>query len=285
MGSLRYSAGSYTVKGVHPYAEEGPYPISVTLHHDSATDVVVTSSATVSDPAVVATGGFIFSATEGSLSTSQTVATFIDPAGAESLTDYSASIAWGDSSTSSGTITFASGIFTVKGAHTYAEEGNYLITVTVHHDSASDSTATSSASVSDPSVVATGGFSFSATEASLSTAQPVATFTDPGGAEAVGNYSASVNWGDTATSTGSISVSGGTFTVSGSHNYAEEGSFTITVTISHESALTASATSTATAADAALTAGTLTLQTTFVNTSTSLSLGFSDADPYGTVSD
>src|SRR2546428_10576928 len=124
MGSLRYSAGSYTVKGVHPYAEEGPYPISVTLHHDSATDVVVTSSSTVSDPAVVATGGFIFSATEGSLSASQTVATFIDPGGAEGVADYTASIDWGDTSTSSGSITVDSGILTVKGGHHYTAEGN-----------------------------------------------------------------------------------------------------------------------------------------------------------------
>src|SRR2546428_10831681 len=130
MGSLRYSAGSYTVKGVHPYAEEGPYPISVTLHHDSATDVVVTSSATVSDPAVVATGGFIFSATEGSLSTSQTVATFIDPGGAEALGDYSASVDWGDTGTSTGSITVGSGIFTGKGADNGDGEGNDRIPVT-----------------------------------------------------------------------------------------------------------------------------------------------------------
>src|SRR2546428_13208046 len=113
--------------------------------------------------------------------------------------------------------------------------------------------ATSSASVSDPSVVATGGFSFSATEASLSTSQPVATFTDPGGAEAVANYSASVSWGDTTTSGGSVTVSSGTFTVNASHQYVEEGTNTITVTLSHESAPNATATSTATPNDPAAT--------------------------------
>src|SRR2546428_12228432 len=83
MGSLSFSAGTYTVKGAHTYAEEGPYSISVTLHHDSATDVVVTSSATVSDPSVTATGGFPVTATEGALSGWQTVATLTDPGGAD----------------------------------------------------------------------------------------------------------------------------------------------------------------------------------------------------------
>jgi hypothetical protein len=38
----------------------------------------------------------------------------------------------------------------------------------------------------------------------------------------LGDYSASVNW-DGSSSAGSITVTGGMFTVSGSHKYAEEG--------------------------------------------------------------
>ena len=48
------------------------------------------------------------------------------------MADYSASINWGDGNTSAGTITFDSGtgIFTVSGSNTYAEEGGYSITAT-----------------------------------------------------------------------------------------------------------------------------------------------------------
>jgi len=52
------------------------------------------------------------------------------------------------------------------------------------------------------------------------------TFTDPGGPEATGNYSALIDWGDGSSSTGVIAPSGATsFGVIGNHFYAEEGNF------------------------------------------------------------
>src|SRR5262249_40028773 len=152
--------------------------------------------ATVADPAVIATGGFSFSAVEGALSASQTVATFTDPGGPEGLAHYAATIDWGDGSSSAGTIAGNKGGFTRKGGHNYAEEGTKAITTTVSHDAAPDATATSTATIDDPAVVATGGFAFSAVEGSLSAAQTVATFTDPGGAEALADYAATIDWGD-----------------------------------------------------------------------------------------
>src|SRR5262249_59767294 len=81
--------------------------------------------------------------------------------------------------------------------------------------------------VFDPAVEAAGGLSLSSSEGSGTGTQTVATFTDPGGAEALADYSADIKWGDGATTSGNLSVSGGVFTVSGSHNYAEEGTYTI----------------------------------------------------------
>src|SRR5207245_7598911 len=91
---------------------------------------------------------------EGAASVSQTVATFTDPGtpAGEILTDYSASIDWGDSSSSAGTISLSAGVFTVNGSHTYAEEGTKTVTVTLSHDGAPTATATSTATVSDPAV-------------------------------------------------------------------------------------------------------------------------------------
>src|SRR5262249_37700244 len=91
----------------------------------------------------------------------------------------------------------------------------------------------------------TGGFSFQAAVGVLSSSQTVATFTDPAGAEVVGNYATTINWGDTSTpSPGTITFSGGVFTVSGSHMYMQPGSPTITVTLAHENAQTVTVTST-----------------------------------------
>jgi hypothetical protein len=249
-------AGNFTVSGNHTYAEESasehtgsnPYDIKVTISHDSASDVVVHSSATVSDPAVSPTGNFAFSAVEGALSNSQTVATFTDPGGPEALADYSADIAWGDGqSTIGATITFdGSSTFTVSGAHTYGEEGTDTITVTIRHEGATDAQTTSTATVSDPAVVATPVKVF-AVEC-LNNTVTVATFTDPGGPEPNSSdpngtlndhYKIdSIDWGDgTAldTSSGTISFDGtSTYTVQGTHAYQHEGSYNITVIINHE---------------------------------------------------
>src|SRR5262249_57209259 len=65
---------------------------------------------------------------------------------------------------------------------------------------------------------------------------------------------ASIDWGDGATSTGTITYMGspgsptGVFMVSGIHAYANEGTFTVTTTINHEGVIT-TVTSTATIKD------------------------------------
>jgi hypothetical protein len=75
---------------------------------------------------------------------------------------------------------------------------------------------------SGTSVSATQGHSFTAT---------VATFKDPDTTAVAGDYSATINWGDGHSSTGSISGSAGSFTVKGTHTYSKAGTFTITVKI------------------------------------------------------
>jgi hypothetical protein len=58
---------------------------------------------------------------------------------------------------------------------------------------------------------------------------PVATFTD---APASPAYTATIDWGDTHSSTGTISgPPGGPFTVKGMNTYAEEGNYTVKVTV------------------------------------------------------
>jgi hypothetical protein len=113
-----------------------------------------------SDLAVVPTGGFTATAYAGVASPMQTVGVFTDPGGPEGLADYSATINWGDNTTpSAGTISFNSGtgVFTVQGSHPYTQVGNYTITVTLHHDTATDATATSAALVFAP-VLRVAGF-------------------------------------------------------------------------------------------------------------------------------
>ncbi len=86
---------------------------------------------------------------------SATVATFTDADPNGVASDYTASINWGDgSSSTAGTISAAAGGgFEVKGSHTYAAAGQYTITVTIDDVGGAKATATSSADIVGPPAV------------------------------------------------------------------------------------------------------------------------------------
>ena len=139
-------------------------------------------------------------------------------------------------------------------------------------------------------VIATGGFSFAATEGTNSAVQTVATFTDPDPSTLI-DYQAMVDWGDHTSSiatvaNGGIVQSGGTFYIKLRHDYAEEGSDTITTFITHEGLDSNTVTSTATVADAPLTAGVVSASGGVAgSTATTLSATFTDGNPEAPTSD
>jgi len=171
IGSLGTQNHTFAEESAADHPGSNPYVVSVKVT-DTATNEsdTKTFNVTVSDPAVTPTGGFNFVAVEGQPSATQTVATFIDPGGAEVLADYSASINWGDGTTSAGTISGpdASGVFTVTGSHTYAtglglpdDFGNTFcggdppsfhkaITTTITHEDAPTAQAVSDVKISLP---------------------------------------------------------------------------------------------------------------------------------------
>jgi hypothetical protein len=175
--------------------------------------------------------GRSFSAAEGQ-QFNGTVATFTDPDTASTASEYNATIAWGDGSSSAGTISGSGGNFTVSGGHTYAEEGTHRVTVTITDVDTPSNTATanSTANVADaalaanPACPATSIQSFNGTTAKFTdAASPFGTLSD---------FSATITWGDGSSSTGTVSgPDGGPYTVSGSHTYASTGTFTITTNI------------------------------------------------------
>ena len=112
----------------------------------------------------------------------------------------------------------------------------------------------------DPPITATGK-AVSAVEGTAFNGQ-VATFVDPDASATAGEYAATIDWGDgTPATAGTIAGSAGSFTVTGSHVYADEGSKTVSVTVTDvdNAANTATVTGTATIADAPLTATGLSL--------------------------
>src|SRR5262249_55561161 len=147
------------------------------------------------------TGSFTVTATEGIDSGSQTVATFADANPTAPLSDFAATIDWGDGSgPSTATITRPGGVgtdFVVSGNHTYAEEGAfYTITVSITDVGGSTVSATSSATVADATLTATGGFTVTATEGTNSGSQTVATFTDANPTAPLSDFTTTIDWGD-----------------------------------------------------------------------------------------
>ena len=78
----------------------------------------------------VPTGGFSFSGPAGS-TVGGTVATITDPNTSATAAAYSATINWGDGSSSAGTITGGNGSFKVTDTHAYSAGGSYPIAVTI----------------------------------------------------------------------------------------------------------------------------------------------------------
>src|SRR5262249_15863057 len=60
----------------------------------------------------------------------------------------------------------------------------------------------------------------------------VATFTHANGAEPARAFSATINWGDGTTSSGTITLAGTTYSVKGNHTCSGSGSHTITTSVS-----------------------------------------------------
>src|SRR5919201_1332720 len=222
-GTITFSNGLFTVSGNHTYTAPGSLQTSVQINHDTAPSATVSGTVTIQTLAVTPPASQ--TATEGA-SNAFNLGSFTDPN--SNATSWTVAVQWGDGAATTFTTT-SQGTLTTQ-AHTYAEEGSYTVTLTVTDNTNLSGSATFQVTVADPAVSAT-ATGLSAVEGAAFSNQAVATFTDPAGAEATADYSATINWGDNAAaSTGAISFSNGTFTVSGDHTYAEEGTYPITVT-------------------------------------------------------
>jgi RHS repeat-associated protein len=241
------SGGPFTVHGQHTYAEEGSYTVQITLSDDGSgtATAALTRTLTVGDAALTDTSTQANpSATEGASTATLTVATFTDANPGDHHGDFIATIFWGDGLSSSGTVSYSNGTYTVTGSHSYAEEGPYAVTVDVSDYGGSTLTGigkttvtVSDAALTDTSTAANP----SATEGTSTGTLTVATFTDANPGDHSGDFTATIFWGDGLNSTGTVSYSGGTYAVTGSHTYADEGSYAVTVNVSDDGGSTLTA--------------------------------------------
>ncbi len=192
--------GVFSVTGTHTYAEKGSDPIGVTITDVHGGGAGTTSTAAVADAELTGTGTNI-NAVEGNAITT-TVATFTDANPSATVSDFTATITWGDGTTTTGTITEKDGIFSVTGTHTYAEKGTDPISVTIKDVDGNVVSTTSTATVADAELTGT-GTNINAVEGNAITTT-VATFTDANPSATIGDFTATITWGDGTTSTGTI---------------------------------------------------------------------------------
>jgi hypothetical protein len=125
-GTISGSGGSFTISGSHTYVEEGKDNVTLTIT-DSDTPLnasTVTSTATVADAPLTSTCALRAVSPQ---SFSGAVASLTDANPKGTASDFTATIAWGDGTTTSGTLTGA-GPFTVNGSHTYTSTGAFTVT-------------------------------------------------------------------------------------------------------------------------------------------------------------
>ena len=304
----------------HIYKEEGTFTLSVTVNDDAPGTATVSMSA----PLVVADAPLTpgpalppVLGTEGAPLTNVDVATFLDADPLGTVTDYVATINWGDGTpvTAGVVLQDAAGLFHVVGSHTYTEESSIPFTITtliidngdgrtVTDPTDQQVTVTTPANIAQSPLLPVANAVVGVEGTAIPAATALATFTDTGGAQPIGNYSATVNWGDGSgphpATVALIGGSGGNFQVisSGAFTYKEEGIFALTITITDSDAAnpnpvptTAATTSTATIADAPLTAsatqpvvpasGVLNEGVEFIGSVAS----FTDANPTAPISD
>lgn len=137
-----YAPGFFELFGPHTYAEEGSYTTTMTATDNWGGSASGNGSATVADAALTAHGKTIYGAKGVSLTKAVAKFSDADPGGVAS--DYTATIHWGDGTTSAGKI---SGHFTVTGTHTYASTGKRTVSVTIKDAGGATATATGTAKI------------------------------------------------------------------------------------------------------------------------------------------
>jgi uncharacterized protein (TIGR03118 family) len=193
-------------------------------------NLVVTDDFVYAEPVALDPGQPDVSATEGT-PFSGAVATFSDLDPNSVASDYTATINWGDGHQTPGTIASnGSGGFNVSGTNTFGDEGVVPISVLVQDFGGAELTLHNSADVADAPVQITGGFNIDASEGEQFSG-PVSGFTNPGSSDSANEFTALINWGDGATTPGTITGGNGSFVVSGTHTYQEEGEFPVSVQV------------------------------------------------------
>lgn len=264
------SGSGFAVRGSHTYLKVltgATFSVSVVDHTASTS---ATATINVADAPITSTSVIALSALEGANTGTIVVAAFTDANPNGVASDFTATIDWGDATTSPGVILAnANGTFSVTGSHTYTQAATGLtLKVTVTSIGGVSDSATATLAVAERAVVLNAPpLGITAVEGTSTGSVVVATFADPAGPELTsgqptpGEYSATIDWGDGSATDTSTTITWSsatqTFSVQGSHTYTQESAsgtpYQIKVSVRHGTTdvkTTTTVTALATVADA-----------------------------------
>ena len=157
------------------------------------------------------------------------VASFTDADPNGVVADYSASIDWGDGTAlATGTIIANSKGFDVHGTHTYAAPGAHTATITIHDVGGSSAVAMSPVADDYPLILTARRLHFRAGQNFM---LMLGTITDTDPTANGSSLSASIDWGDGTSSSGSLVAQTPGFAIMGMHTYTSVRVFTVTITV------------------------------------------------------
>jgi hypothetical protein len=252
-GTITGSAGSFSIQGTHTYATVSPaggFPIGVSIHSpytaslSLSTSVIVTGSALDLSAAPVSLSDASINGLEQAIIPAGTVVgTFTDTGGPDTASNYTGTGSYasfpGATANTPISVSLSGSTFTVTTA---------AATVILPRLVPGSSSFTLQLTNTDGSVTASASGTVTVTDAPLSppedgqTAIPAmrgtgftttaAAFTDPDTLAAASDFTATIFWGDTTSTAGTIvRTAPGSFAVQGSHTYTTAGSFSITVDV------------------------------------------------------
>ena len=255
----------FDVAGGHLYAAPGTFAVTVRVDDSGGSTTSISTQATVRPSLIALAPGSPVAATEGiATPADQIVATFSVGANLAPPIAFAATVNWGDGSpTVAGTVAAnGAGYSVLAPAHTYADQGAYVIHVVVTEPSRPTVAATTAsfAVVADAPLAAVAAPGVAGTERVPLADVVVGSFRDANPAAAADDFLATVAWGDGTTGLGTVSQPGGPgteFVVRGGHTYADTladgpGRFPITVVVQDEGGRRLTLANAATVADVPL---------------------------------
>ncbi|MCI0575506.1 MAG: tandem-95 repeat protein [Chloroflexi bacterium] len=151
------------------------------------------------------------------------------------LDTHTATIDWGDGTVVSGTITEASGAGVVSSGHTYADgDAAYTMQLCLSDDDGGTNCQETDVNVRNVAPTVAAGPDLTAT-AGETISLTATTFSDPG---VLDSHTATINWGDGAVVSGTVSELNGSGTVSASHVYAADGVYTVEICLTDDDGAT-----------------------------------------------